>query len=112
LALLQLPARAFPPHHLRENRDVELVLRQTIPGGTGNQLPGESDRVSFEVVAKREITKHFEEGLVAPRVADILKVVVFAPCADAFLGGGSARVIALLKAKEDFFELIHAGVRE
>src|SRR5438105_2977685 len=50
--------------------------------------------------------------MVAIGEADILKIVVLAAGAHAFLGGGGASVVAFLQAKKYVFELIHAGVGE
>src|SRR5438105_2210392 len=44
--------------------------------------------------------------------ADILEIVVLAAGANAFLRRRCARVVALLTAEENVFELIHAGVGE
>ena len=51
----------------------------------GEQVPGELDRAVLEIIAEREIAEHFEEGVVARGVADIVEVVVLAAGADAFL---------------------------
>jgi hypothetical protein len=42
----------------------------------------------------------------------VFEVIVLAAGADAFLGGGGARIIALLEAQENILELVHPGVRE
>ena len=43
-------------------------------------------------------------------IADVFEVVVLAPCSDAFLRRGGARVIALLHAQENILELIHPRI--
>ncbi len=93
-----------------EDRHVEAVLGDAEPLGAGDQLPGEFDGIALEVVAEAEVAQHLEEGMVAAREADIFKVVVLAAGAHAFLLGGGARVVALLRAKKEVFELVHAGV--
>ena len=44
--------------------------------------------------------------------SDVLKVVVLAAGADAFLGRSGAVVVSLFEAKEDVFELVHPGIGE
>ncbi len=78
----------------------------------GDQVPGELDRALLEVVAEREVPQHFEEGVVARGVADIVEIVVLAAGAHAFLRGHGAHIGALLHAGEDVLELHHAGVGE
>src|SRR3546814_1004910 len=46
------------------------------------QGPGVGDRLFLEIVAEAEIAQHFEESMVARRVADIVEVVMLAPGAD------------------------------
>ena len=76
------------------------------------KLPGVLDRVALEVVAEGEVPEHFEERVVARRVADVVKVVVLAAGADALLRGRRAGIGALVEPEEDVLELVHAGVRE
>ena len=78
----------------------------------GQQLPGKLDGVLLEVVAKREVAHHLEEGVMARGVADVFQVVVLAAGADALLGRGGAAVGALVEAQEDILELVHARVGE
>jgi hypothetical protein len=91
-----------------EDGDVEPVLGQAVD--LGHQLPGVLDGFLLEVVAEGEIPQHLEEGVVAAGAADVLEVVVLAAGADAFLRRGGAGVVALLLAKEDVLELVHARV--
>jgi hypothetical protein len=37
------------------------------------------DRIALEIVAKAEIAEHFEERVMAGRIADVLEIVVLAP---------------------------------
>jgi hypothetical protein len=76
------------------------------------QFPGVGNGVFFEVIAKAEVAQHFEEGVVACRVAHVFQVVVLAAGTDALLAGGGAAVGALVKAQEHILELVHAGVGE
>ena len=63
--------------------DGEAVLGQAEVAG--QQAPGVLDRVVLEIVAKREVAEHFEERVVAGRIADVVEVVVLATGAHAFL---------------------------
>src|SRR5204862_653104 len=72
----------------RERLVVRVVHRDAKQRGidrelAGDQLPGEANRVSLEVVAEREIAKHLEERMMPRGVADLLEVVVFATGAHA-----------------------------
>ena len=78
----------------------------------GQQLPGKLDGVLLEVVAKREVAHHLEEGVMARGVADVFQVVVLAAGADALLSRGGAAVGTLVEAQEDILELVHARVGE
>ena len=78
----------------------------------GHQLPGKLDRAFLEIVAEREVAEHFEEGVMARGVADIVEVVVLAAGAHAFLRGRRARIGALFQAGEDVLELHHPGIGE
>ena len=77
-----------------------------------DQFPGELDGERLEIVAEGEIAEHFEKGVVARRIADIVEVVVLAAGAHAFLRRRGAAVGALLDAGEDVLELHHAGIGE
>ncbi len=77
--------------------DVETVFGQG--EFAGEQVPGEVDGVGFEVIAEGEIAEHFEEGVMAAGVADVVEIVVFAAGADALLRGGGARVVALFERR-------------
>ncbi len=78
----------------------------------GDEFPGELDGDVLEIVAEAEIAQHLEERVVAGGVADIVEVVVLAPGAHAFLGGGGAPVGPRLLAEEDVLELHHAAIGE
>ncbi|MCY1505940.1 hypothetical protein D9M68_401700 [compost metagenome] len=77
-----------------------------------DQVPGKLDGVLLEVIAKGEVAEHFEEGVVARGVADIVEVVVLAAGAHAFLRGHGRRIGTLFQAGEDVLELHHAGIGE
>jgi hypothetical protein len=68
--------------------------------------------VVLEVIAEGEIPQHLEKGVVPGRVADIVKVVVLATRAHAFLRCRGAAVRTLLDAGEDVLELHHPGIGE
>ena len=65
------------------NRDHQLFFGQPI--FAGDQIPGELDGFGFEIIAEGEITEHFEKGMMAGGIADIIQIIMFATGADAFL---------------------------
>lgn len=81
------------------------------------------DGLPFEIVAERPIAQHFEECVMVGIEADVLEIVVFATCPNAFLGISRARVafgrgsgpagdVGLTVPEEDWHKLIHARVGE
>ena len=78
----------------------------------GQQGPGVMDRLFLEIVAEGEIPQHFEEGVVARGVADIVEVVVLAAGADALLAADRGRIGPRFQPGEDILERHHAGVDE
>jgi hypothetical protein len=66
--------------------------------GFGNKIPGVDYRLFFEIIAKREITEHFEKGLMASGKTYIFKIVMLASGPKAFLGGSSCFIIPLFEA--------------
>ena len=90
--------------------DGELFRRQ--PQVARQQAPCEFDRVVLEIVAERKVAQHFEERVVARRIADIVEIVVLAARAHAFLRRRRPVVGTLLDAGEDVLELHHPGVGE
>ena len=76
------------------------------------EFPGESNRIPFEVVAKRKVPQHLEERVVSGRPADFLEIVVLAAHPEAFLRRDGTRSRSLLLADEYSLELDHPGVRE
>ncbi len=78
----------------------------------GEKLPGEEDRALLEIIAEGEIAEHFEEGVMARGVADIVEVVVLAAGAHAFLRRGRPRRFRLLGPGEHVLERHHAGIGE
>jgi hypothetical protein len=67
-----------------------------VPRGrvAGDELPGEADRVTLEIVAEREVAEHLEEGVVPGGVPHLLEVVVLAAGAHALLCGRRAPAAA------------------
>ena len=88
---------------------------QPLPGQfqvAGEELPGEANGLSLEVVAKAEVAEHFEEGVVARGVADIFQIVVLAAGAHTALRAGCAGTGPWLQAQKHVLELVHTGVGE
>ena len=79
-----------------------------------DQFPGPLDRFLFEIVAKRPVSEHLEEGVVVGVQPHILQIIVLAACADAFLRVSRTRrgVGAGRGAEEDRYELVHPRVGE
>ena len=77
-----------------------------------SSVPGVVDGFLLEVVAEREVAEHFEECLMAARVADVIEIVVLAAGPDAFLSTCRRAVGALFASQEDILELIHSGIDE
>ena len=73
-----------------EDRGVQAIGRQR--PAVGQELPGEANRVTLEVVAKREVAQHLEERVMAQRGPDVVQVVVLAADAHALLGTSSPAV--------------------
>ena len=78
----------------------------------GQQGPGMGDRLFLEIVAEREIAQHFKEGMVPRGIADIVEIVVLAPCPHAFLRTGCGRIWSRLQAGEHVLERHHARIHE
>ena len=83
-----------------------------MPERSGDEIPGEMDRLALEVVAEAEVAEHLEKRVVPGGVADVLQIVVLAAGAHAALRGGRARIVARLLAEKHILELDHAGIRE
>ena len=112
---VQRHARDFLPQPLSlvvfaENGNVQAVIGQ--PETFRDEFPSESDSVLLEVIAKRKVSQHLEEGEMRTGPAHVLKIVVLAASADALLGGRCARVGSGLVTEEHVLELVHSGVRE
>ena len=74
------------------------------------QFPRIVDRIAFEVIAKREVTQHFKESVVARGIAYVFQIVVLTTCAHAALRRRCATVAALVLTQEHVFKLHHTGV--
>ena len=86
--------------------DGQLILGQTI--FLGHQLPSPFNGIGFEIVAKREIAEHFKKCVMAGSIAHIIKIIMLAASADAFLRGGGARVGAFFGSGKYVLELHNA----
>ena len=92
------------------DRDPQFVGGQLV--NLGQQLPAPFQAVALEVVAKRPVAQHLEEGVVTRGVAHVFQVVVLAASAQTGLNGRSAHIRAFVFAQKHVFELHHAGVGE
>jgi len=64
----------------------------------GQKLPVVCDGLFLEIVAKREIAKHFEERSMSSRVADFIEVIVFTASAHEFLAACRSGVWTLFSS--------------
>ena len=88
----------------------ELVSRKA--QGTRQEVPTVLNRFAFEVVAKTEVAEHFEERVVASRIAHVLQIIVFTACPHTALRRCRTAVAACVLTQEHVLELHHSGVRE
>src|ERR1700757_2271892 len=65
---------AFTVEYGRES----FVFRNSEPLGRSDQLPGVSDCIFFEVIAKRKISQHFKKRVMPVGKADIFQIIVLA----------------------------------
>ena len=87
------------------DRYPELFRRQA--KALRQQRPGEANRVSLEIIPKGEIPQHFEEGMVARRIAD---ASLYSPSPHAALAGDRTVVASLFPPCEHILELHHACI--
>ena len=87
---------------------IELFRREA--EDRGQEFPAHGDRAFLEVIAKGEVSQHFEKSMVAGGVAHVLQVVVFSSGPHAFLGGCGPGIKGFFLAGEIIFELVHARV--
>ena len=92
------------------DRDPEFVLREF--HDRGQELPGKSNSVFFEVVAEGEIPEHLEKRMMPGSMPHVLEVVVFAAGADALLACHRTLVVARFLPQKKPFELHHPRVGE
>ena len=90
--------------------DKQPVLRQSV--FFGDQVPGQLDGHVLEIITKREIAQHLEEGVMARRIADILKVIMLAAGPYTFLRCDSAVEADCFQPGKQVLELHHAGIGE
>src|SRR5436309_9233156 len=89
------------------------TLRRKFPA-LDHEFPRPFDRFLLEIITEAPIAQHLEKGVVISVEPDVFEVVMFPPCADAFLRVDHARRLPgrLLLAEKNGHELIHAGVGE
>src|SRR4051812_34142082 len=80
----------------------------------GDELPRKANRIALEIVAKRKISEHLEEGVVPGGVPHLLEVVVLAAGPHAFLRSRRAPLATrrLVDAEKNLLERHHPGVRK
>ncbi|MCG3773689.1 MAG: hypothetical protein JW395_0502 [Nitrospira sp.] len=95
---------------IAKDRHPHPILCQT--NRLGQKLPTELNGVFLKVVTEGEVPQHFKERMVASGVADILQVVVLAPCTETLLHGDRPFVTARFLAEEYPLKLVHPGIGE
>ncbi len=88
--------------------DREFLGRDVQPTPRGQKLPGPVDGLPLEIVTKREVSEHLEEGVMPWGPAHVVDVAR----PQTLLAGGGPRKLQLALAKKVVFELIHARGRE
>ena len=78
----------------------------------GHEVPGELDRIGFEVVAERKIAQHLEKRVVARGISNVVEIVVLAARPHALLRRYRARIVPRFLPREHRLELHHARVGE
>ena len=93
-----------------KDRDPQLVrgqaqrLRQIIPA--------KMDRVLFEIVAEREIAKHFKERMMTTGIPDVFQIIMFTPGSHAPLNGHGPGIRTPFFSQKHALELVHTRVGE
>ncbi len=93
-----------------EHRHPQALARQL--QHPGQEFPAVADRLGLEVIAEAEIAEHFEKGVMARGVADVVEVVVLAAGPHTALRAGGTGIGALLAPEKQVLELHHAGIGE
>src|SRR3989449_2997770 len=93
-----------------EDRHPHPILRQA--ERLSQKLPAKLDGVYLKVVAKGKVPQHFKERMVAAGIADILQIVVLAPCTETLLHGDRSPVGARFLAEKYPLKLVHPGIGE
>ena len=88
-----------------------------------DEFPGPVDRFLLEIISERPVAEHLEHGVVVGVETDIIEVVMFSTCPDAFLRIGGTEVgagqrarplgnIRRLLGEEKGNKLVHTSVRK
>ncbi len=90
------------PHFFNRKRQ---ILRSC------HKLPSIGYSLLFEIIPEREISQHLKKGVVSSGIAHIIKIIVFAACADTKLRRGGARRLRHRRfTGKDTLELHHARI--
>src|SRR5207247_10922016 len=93
-----------------EDRHPHPILRQA--DRLSQKLPAKLDGIFLKVVAEGKVPQHFKERMVAAGIADILQIVVLAPCTETLLHGDRSPVGARFLAEKYPLKLVHPGIGE
>ena len=75
-----------------------------------DHFPSKKYSLFFEVITKAKVTHHLKECVVACGVAHVIKIIMLAAGAHAFLSRGRASVIASFNTGKEVFKLHHPRV--
>ena len=94
------------------DRDAEAVGVKAESIGRGDELPCQRNRLTLEIVTKREVAQHLEEGEVPAGLPDLLEIVVLATGTHALLARSGPDIRTRVLPKEGALELHHASIGE
>ncbi len=92
------------------NRNPQFFLGQTKPLRAGQQFPGVTDGVAFEIITEAEVTQHFEEGMVTRSVTHVFQIVMLTTGTHTTLRGRGSHIITFVQPQENILELVHPGI--
>ena len=80
------------------------------PHYSGQEFPGKSNRIFFEIITERPVPQHLEHRMMICIVSYLFQVVVFSGNPETFLRVRDTPVFGIDIPKNNIFELIHSCV--
>lgn len=65
------------------------------------------DGIPLEIIAKAEVTQHFEKGVMTRCISDVFQIVMLAASANAALYGSGTGIGTFVESEENILELHH-----